>query len=142
LLLAATASTVTGDISVFVLLFDEDGTPGLLTSYAFDLIDPNLPQTFLYGEASDPIYPILIASFKTKLSSGNNSLLESTPNDPNTAIIASRDGSPTVLLSPLSACASSPCQNGGTCQVVEDSNSEFTCTCADGFTGDKCGRFL
>ena len=32
-------------------------------------------------------------------------------------------------------CASSPCQNGGTCQ---DGINSHTCTCAPGFDGDNC----
>ena len=32
-------------------------------------------------------------------------------------------------------CASSPCQNGGTCVDVVNA---YTCNCAPGFTGDNC----
>ena len=33
------------------------------------------------------------------------------------------------------ACSSSPCLNGATC--VNEANG-FSCTCANGFTGDTC----
>ena len=32
-------------------------------------------------------------------------------------------------------CASSPCQNGGTCN---DGVREYSCTCADGYKGTNC----
>lgn len=35
----------------------------------------------------------------------------------------------------LDACASDPCENGGTCQVVNDM---AVCTCSVGFAGKHC----
>ena len=37
----------------------------------------------------------------------------------------------------IDECASSPCQNGGTCS---DGVNKYTCTCADGFNGDNCEK--
>ena len=39
------------------------------------------------------------------------------------------------IFSDIDECASSPCQNGGTC--VDGVNS-FTCSCKPGFTGLTC----
>ena len=36
---------------------------------------------------------------------------------------------------PPDACASNPCQNGGTCRAATDS---FTCACEEGFKGLSC----
>ena len=35
----------------------------------------------------------------------------------------------------LDACASDPCENGGTCSVVED---DAVCSCSVGFAGKHC----
>ena len=32
-------------------------------------------------------------------------------------------------------CASSPCQNGGTCT---DHVNQYTCACVEGYTGENC----
>lgn len=37
----------------------------------------------------------------------------------------------------VNECSSSPCQNGGTCV---DKVNYFTCSCADGYTGQPTGR--
>ena len=39
------------------------------------------------------------------------------------------------LISDIDECASSPCQNGGTC--IDDVNS-YTCLCAPGYSGVNC----
>uniref|UniRef100_A0A8B9KT89 Zonadhesin, like n=1 Tax=Astyanax mexicanus TaxID=7994 RepID=A0A8B9KT89_ASTMX len=36
----------------------------------------------------------------------------------------------------VSPCLSSPCENGGTC--AESSDTSYTCTCPEGFTGTNC----
>ena len=38
----------------------------------------------------------------------------------------------------LGRCASSPCQNGGSCNTNDDHNR--MCACSDGFDGDFCER--
>ena len=38
-------------------------------------------------------------------------------------------------LADIDECASSPCQNGGTCT---DLVNDFACTCAPGYTGTVC----
>ena len=40
-----------------------------------------------------------------------------------------------ILHADIDECASSPCQNGGTC--VDGSNS-YTCICNVGYVGDNC----
>ena len=35
----------------------------------------------------------------------------------------------------IDECASSPCQNGGTCT---DAVNSYTCACVDGYNGDDC----
>lgn len=40
-----------------------------------------------------------------------------------------------VFFSVVMPCASSPCQNGGTCF---DGSFTYFCQCADGFTGPNC----
>ena len=40
-----------------------------------------------------------------------------------------------ILFADIDECASSPCQNGGTC--VDDSNS-YTCNCVVGYAGKNC----
>jgi hypothetical protein len=40
-----------------------------------------------------------------------------------------------ALCAEATACASQPCQNGGTCEVELD---DFVCTCAIGFSGASC----
>ena len=42
-----------------------------------------------------------------------------------------------ILYSDIDDCASSPCQNGGTC--VDDINS-YTCNCDVGYTGENCEK--
>ena len=39
-------------------------------------------------------------------------------------------------LDTLAACASEPCQFGGTCTNGE--GDDYTCTCTDGYTGQNC----
>ena len=36
------------------------------------------------------------------------------------------------------ACDNEPCQNGGTCIVIDDLTDIIECTCAVGFTGFRC----
>ncbi|EDO34598.1 predicted protein, partial [Nematostella vectensis] len=36
------------------------------------------------------------------------------------------------------ACQSSPCLNGGTCSVDPVKESEYTCICPNGFSGQTC----
>ena len=52
-----------------------------------------------------------------------------TPASPVTVSLGS--GDPT-------ACDGAPCLNGGTCAVDGAAAQGFTCTCADGYTGDTC----
>lgn len=40
-----------------------------------------------------------------------------------------------MLLIDINECASNPCQNGGNCT---DGIAKYTCTCANGFTGNNC----
>ena len=41
-----------------------------------------------------------------------------------------------IILPPdIDECASSPCQNGGTCT---DSVNSYTCNCDAGYSGDNC----
>jgi len=40
-----------------------------------------------------------------------------------------------VLCVDIDECASSPCQNGGTCA---DGINSYTCTCAGGYDGAQC----
>ena len=42
-----------------------------------------------------------------------------------------------ILLADINECASSPCQNGGSC--VDGINS-YTCNCLPGYAGDNCER--
>ena len=42
---------------------------------------------------------------------------------------------PLISLPGIDECASSPCQNGGTCV---DGVNEYSCTCAAGYTGTNC----
>jgi len=35
----------------------------------------------------------------------------------------------------INECASDPCKNGGECK---DEINQFTCTCAEGWTGNTC----
>ena len=37
----------------------------------------------------------------------------------------------------VNPCLSAPCLNGGQCQNINN-NAAFTCTCINGFTGDRC----
>ena len=40
-----------------------------------------------------------------------------------------------LSLPDIDECASSPCQNGGTCT---DAVNSYTCACVDGYNGDDC----
>ena len=46
-----------------------------------------------------------------------------------------------TLFPDIDECASSPCQNGGTC--IDDLNA-YTCNCIPGYEGDNCeiGKIL
>ena len=59
--------------------------------------------------------------------------------------------SPPIVWPPEDVCASSPCENGGTCVSGADPTtlhssgtvwvySEYTCDCPSGFTGPQCDR--
>lgn len=59
--------------------------------------------------------------------------------------------SPPIVWPPEDVCASSPCENGGTCVSGADPTtlhssgdvwvySEYTCNCPFGFTGPQCNR--
>ncbi|KAK7474412.1 hypothetical protein BaRGS_00034366 [Batillaria attramentaria] len=39
-------------------------------------------------------------------------------------------------------CDLGPCENGGTCEDVDDDKGNFTCHCAVGFAGDRCEKDL
>ncbi|KAK7474409.1 hypothetical protein BaRGS_00034363 [Batillaria attramentaria] len=39
-------------------------------------------------------------------------------------------------------CDPDPCENGGTCEDVDDDKGNFTCHCAVGFAGDRCEKDL
>ena len=41
-----------------------------------------------------------------------------------------------VFLEPWVACASSPCENGGSC--IDVNVDTFVCMCRDGYYGDTC----
>ena len=43
-----------------------------------------------------------------------------------------------LILNVADPCAEGPCENGGTC-AASDAGS-YTCTCADGYTGDTCSQ--
>ena len=40
-----------------------------------------------------------------------------------------------IVYTDIDECASSPCQNGGTCT---DGVNSYTCTCVAGYEGDNC----
>ncbi|XP_078449077.1 slit homolog 2 protein-like isoform X1 [Lampetra planeri] len=39
---------------------------------------------------------------------------------------------------PINACVTGPCHNGGTCNLQDGRDDRFWCACADGFEGDRC----
>ena len=41
-----------------------------------------------------------------------------------------------LFLADIDDCADQLCLNGGTCS---DGLNDYTCTCADGYTGENCG---
>ena len=41
------------------------------------------------------------------------------------------------LLSDETPCTAAPCEHGGVCSVDGDS---YTCACADGYSGNDCGK--
>ena len=42
-------------------------------------------------------------------------------------------------ISDIDDCANNPCQNGATCR---DQVNNYTCTCADGYTGTNCNSSM
>ena len=43
-----------------------------------------------------------------------------------------------TLCDTMDPCFDSQCQNGATCEFLEQETPNFRCDCSSGFTGDKC----